>query len=81
MLSSMVWKSTVIANGVPSSSFRAYLLPIDALELSIRLEMPIVRSDRDILLVTGVNKALEDNGSKATFVGATDTGSDRTCSS
>jgi len=37
-------KSTVIPNGVPSSSLRAYLLPIDTLDESTREETPDLRS-------------------------------------
>lgn len=37
-------KSTVIPNGVPSSSLRAYLLPIDTLDESTRDETPDLRS-------------------------------------
>jgi hypothetical protein len=38
--SAYVSKSTVMLNGVPSSSIRAYLLPTDVLDVSVRLAIP-----------------------------------------
>jgi hypothetical protein len=49
-------KSTVIPNGVPSSSLRAYLLPIDTLDESTREETPDLRSfDAVVLQRDGVS--------------------------
>jgi len=44
VLSLVVWKSRVIPNGIPSSSFLAYLRPIVLEESSTRLEMLRERS-------------------------------------
>ncbi len=74
-----VWKSTVMPRGVPSSSFRAYRLPILADESSVLLEMPNRRSFAVTFWRIGLKSALLDSGTRRTFVGATPGGNDRTC--
>ncbi len=73
-----VSKSTVILSGVPSSSFLAYLLPIEAPEESTLFAIPNARSREDRLRVMGVNWACDEIGTMRTLVGATARGSDRT---
>lgn len=71
-------KSTVIPNGVPSSSLRAYRLPILLEELSMLFEIPMLRNLRDSSLTIGMNVLLLDSGTIKTFVGAISGGSEST---
>jgi hypothetical protein len=73
-----VSKSTVIPNGVPSSSFLAYLLPIDAPDESRLLEIPRARRRAEIFRTNGLNCEFEDSGTISTLVGATERGNERT---
>ena len=78
VLSFTDWKSTVIPNGVPSSSLREYRLPILAEESSTRLEIPIRRSLVIRRLARGANVWWVERGTIRTLVGAITGGKERT---
>lgn len=78
-LSRTVSKSTVIPSGVPSSSFRAYRLPIDALDESTLLAMPKKRRRAESRETKGVNWGWAESGMMRTLFGATARGRDKTC--
>ena len=70
-------KSMVIPNGVPNSSFLAYLLPMEA-EESSTLNGIFPFSKLETFFTIGCNSELLDNGTNKTLVGATIGGSDNT---
>ena len=65
-------------NGVPSSSFRAYRLPIEAFESSTREAIPRLRNFCETCETSGLNSALDERGTMRHLIGATVGGRDRT---